>query len=71
LRRDIFDEWVAKKADIIRQLEKTGRATGSILDAGCGTVENASDFVWRGCKVMGIDFLEAPISSGGTGNAEF
>ena len=37
------------------------RISGSVLDAGCGTGENALDFAGRGCKVTGIDFLEEPI----------
>ena len=36
--------------------------TGSILDAGCGTGENALFFAQRGHKVTGIDFLSMPIS---------
>ena len=35
--------------------------TGSILDAGCGTGENALYFAGRGRRVTGIDFLEEPI----------
>ena len=35
--------------------------TGSILDAGCGTGENALFFASRGHKVTGIDFLAEPI----------
>ena len=35
--------------------------TGSLLDAGCGTGENALYFVSRGQKVTGIDFLAEPI----------
>ena len=34
------------------------RITGSILDAGCGTGENALFFAGRGHKVTGIDFLD-------------
>jgi SAM-dependent methyltransferase len=37
------------------------RITGTLLDAGCGTGENALYFAGRGCKVTGIDFVEAPI----------
>lgn len=37
------------------------RITGSILDTGCGTGENALYFAARGHKVTGIDFLEEPI----------
>jgi SAM-dependent methyltransferase len=35
--------------------------TGSILDAGCGSGDNALFFAECGCKVTGIDFLEVPI----------
>jgi SAM-dependent methyltransferase len=35
---------------------------GSILDAGCGTGDNAPFFASRGHKVTGIDFLEEPIT---------
>jgi len=38
------------------------RITGSILDAGCGSGENALFFAERGCKVTGIDFLADPIT---------
>lgn len=34
---------------------------GSVLDAGCGTGENALFFAERGHPVVGIDFLEVPI----------
>jgi cyclopropane fatty-acyl-phospholipid synthase-like methyltransferase len=37
------------------------RITGCILDAGCGTGENALFFASRGQKVTGIDYLEEPI----------
>ena len=36
--------------------------TGSVLDAGCGTGENALYFAMRGHKVTGIDFLAEPIN---------
>jgi 2-polyprenyl-3-methyl-5-hydroxy-6-metoxy-1,4-benzoquinol methylase len=38
------------------------KITGSVLDAGCGTGENALFFASRGQKVTGIDFLAEPIS---------
>jgi cyclopropane fatty-acyl-phospholipid synthase-like methyltransferase len=38
------------------------RIAGSVLDAGCGTGENALFFAGRGCTVTGIDFLEEPIT---------
>jgi cyclopropane fatty-acyl-phospholipid synthase-like methyltransferase len=37
------------------------RLTGSILDAGCGTGENALFFAARGHRVVGIDFVEEAI----------
>ncbi len=37
------------------------RIAGSVLDAGCGTGENALYFAGRGCKATGIDFLDEPI----------
>jgi len=38
------------------------RITGSVLDAGCGTGENALYFASRGQKVTGFDFLAEPIN---------
>ena len=35
---------------------------GSVLDAGCGTGENALFFAGRGHKVTGVDFLDEPIA---------
>jgi SAM-dependent methyltransferase len=42
-------------------LDVAGRITGSILDCGCGTGENALYFASRGHTVTGIDFLAEPI----------
>ena len=38
------------------------QVTGSVLDAGCGTGDNALFFANRGHKVTGIDFLQEPIT---------
>jgi len=38
------------------------RITGSVLDAGCGSGENALFFAKRGQQVTGIDFLAEPIA---------
>jgi SAM-dependent methyltransferase len=38
------------------------QVTGSVLDAGCGTGENALFIAGRGHKVTGIDFLAEPIT---------
>src|SRR5436853_3559271 len=37
------------------------KVTGSVLDAGCGTGENALFFAEQRHKVTGIDFLPGPI----------
>ncbi len=37
------------------------QVSGSVLDAGCGTGENAMFFAARGHEVVGIDFLQPPI----------
>ncbi len=42
-------------------LDVADRITGSVLDAGCGTGDNALFFASRGQKVTGMDFLEEPI----------
>ena len=43
-------------------IDLADQITGSILDAGCGTGENALFFASRGHKVTGIDFLAGPIT---------
>jgi cyclopropane fatty-acyl-phospholipid synthase-like methyltransferase len=43
-------------------LDVADQITGSILDAGCGTGENALFFARQGHRVVGIDFLEEPIN---------
>jgi SAM-dependent methyltransferase len=42
-------------------IEVADKITGSTLDAGCGTGDNALFFASRGHKVTGIDFLAEPI----------
>jgi cyclopropane fatty-acyl-phospholipid synthase-like methyltransferase len=42
-------------------VDAADQITGSILDAGCGSGENALYFASRGNGVTGIDFLEEPI----------
>ena len=67
LDRDTFESIYARKPpwDIGRPqpafVEVAERVTGAILDAGCGTGENALFFAERGHPVLGIDFLEGPI----------
>src|SRR5579864_1829734 len=42
-------------------IDVADQITGSVLDAGCGTGENALFFAARGIAVTGIDFLAEPI----------
>jgi ubiquinone/menaquinone biosynthesis C-methylase UbiE len=42
-------------------VEVADQITGSVLDAGCGTGDNALFFAQRGQPVVGIDFVETPI----------
>jgi ubiquinone/menaquinone biosynthesis C-methylase UbiE len=37
------------------------QVSGSVLDAGCGTGDNAIFFAQKGCQVTAIDFLAEPI----------
>src|SRR5215210_2107610 len=65
--RETFESIYTGKApwDIDRPqrafVEVADRVTGTVLDAGCGTGENALFFAGRGHSVLGIDFLEHPI----------
>jgi cyclopropane fatty-acyl-phospholipid synthase-like methyltransferase len=43
-------------------IEVADQITGSVLDVGCGTGDNALFFAQRGQPVMGIDFIDKPIS---------
>lgn len=43
-------------------IDVADQLTGSILDSGCGTGENAFFFASRGHQVTGIDFLAEPIA---------
>jgi len=65
--RETFANMYAEKApwDIGKPqqafVEVADKVRGLVLDAGCGTGENALYFASRGCSVVGIDFLEFPI----------
>lgn len=65
--RETFESMYTGKApwDIGRPqkvfIDVADQIVGSILDAGCGTGENALLFAGRGHKVTGIDFLAEPI----------
>ena len=65
--RETFETMYARKPpwDIGRPqrafVEVADRVTGEVLDAGCGTGENALYFAQRGHPVLGIDYLEGPV----------
>jgi SAM-dependent methyltransferase len=65
--RETFENLYAGKApwDIGKPqpafVAAAGKVTGSVLDAGCGTGENALFFAARGHQVTGIDYLPGPI----------
>ena len=65
--RETFENLYAGKApwDIGKPqpvfVKAAGEVTGSVLDAGCGTGDNALYFAEQGHKVTGIDFLPVPI----------
>lgn len=42
-------------------VERADQITGVVLDAGCGTGDNALFFAQRGQSVLGIDFVPFPI----------
>jgi SAM-dependent methyltransferase len=44
-------------------VDHAGQITGAVLDAGCGTGENALFFAERGQAVLGIDFIDDPIEA--------
>ena len=46
----------------IVQLERDGRITGQVLDAGCGTGEHTIYLAQRGYDVLGIDFSPTAIA---------
>jgi SAM-dependent methyltransferase len=65
--RERFESMYARKPpwDIGRPqpvfVEVADRVTGAVLDAGCGTGENALFSARRGRPVLGIDYLDGPI----------
>ena len=74
--RETFESAYAGKApwDIGKPqpvlVEVADRVTGDVLDAGCGTGENALFLAEKGHPVLGIDFLEGPIQEARTKTQE-
>jgi len=69
MSREQFEEFYKGQApwDIpgpqpaIVALEESGEINGSVLDAGCGTGENALYLASRGHEVLGVDFVASAI----------
>ena len=52
---------VGRPQGALVRLAETGRITGAVLDAGCGTGENALHLAGLGYLVVGVDFAVAAI----------
>ena len=48
---------------VVVELAEAGRITGPVLDAGCGTGENALYLAGRGFEVVGVDFVAAAVEA--------
>ena len=47
---------------VVGRIDMADEIAGSVLDAGCGTEEDALFFAGRGCTVTRIDFVEEAFS---------
>jgi ubiquinone/menaquinone biosynthesis C-methylase UbiE len=47
---------------VIVRLASEGRFAGAVLDAGCGSGENALHLASRGCQVLGVDVAETALT---------
>src|SRR5438093_3452011 len=47
----------------IVRLASGGGFAGAVLDAGCGTGENALHVAWRGLSVLGVDVAETALAA--------
>lgn len=52
---------IGRPQGVFVRLEEAGEIRGSVLDAGCGTGENALYLASRGHEVWGIDFVASAI----------
>ena len=60
--QDGFAPWdIDKPQSVFVRLVERGEIQGKVLDAGCGTGENALYLAEQGCEVTGIDFVPMAI----------
>jgi cyclopropane fatty-acyl-phospholipid synthase-like methyltransferase len=52
---------IGRPQPAVVRLEEAGEITGSVIDLGCGTGENALFLASRGHEVVGVDLVEAAI----------
>jgi len=54
---------IGRAQPALQAVVDAGLVTGPVLDAGCGTGENALFFAARGFEVVGVDAVEAAIAA--------
>jgi tRNA(Arg) A34 adenosine deaminase TadA/SAM-dependent methyltransferase len=53
---------IGRPQPAIVRLASAGGFAGAVLDAGCGTGENALHLAWRGLSVLGVDVAETALA---------
>ena len=54
---------IGRPQPAIERVAEAGQVTGPVLDAGCGTGENALFLAARGFEVVGVDAVEAAVAA--------
>jgi SAM-dependent methyltransferase len=54
---------IGRAQPALERVADAGTVTGPVLDAGCGTGENALFFAARGFEVVGVDAVEAAVAA--------
>ena len=54
---------IGRPQPVIERIAAGGGARGPVLDAGCGTGENALAFAARGYEVLGVDAVRAAVEA--------
>src|SRR6186997_2283287 len=53
---------IGRPQPVVVRLASAGRFTGAVLDAGCGTGENALHLASHGLSVLGFDVAETALT---------